>query len=122
MPTPTSYNTPGKTQNNAAMPKPGAHLGEVKGKEVHIVKDWWRYLLALTSPPQPENAVTVGASPTTYTASVNGTMLVTGGTGVVCQLKRVSAYTVSAGLIPMSVGDSLSLTYTAAPTLVWFPR
>lgn len=117
-----SFNTPSAlAQNIAATPKPSATLTDDKGT---ISRDWWRFFNALASAPQPEIGVTLGASPTTYTASVNGMLLIVGGTVSVVQLQRVNTYTtgLTAGLFPLSIGDKLSLTYTVAPTVTWFPK
>lgn len=117
-----SFNTPSKiAQNIAATPKPSATLTDGNGT---ISRDWWRFLNSLASAPLPEIGVTLGASPTTYTASVNGMLLIVGGTVSVVQLQRVNTYTtgLTSGLFPLSIGDKLSLTYTVAPTVTWFPR
>lgn len=123
------YLTTGKTPGNAAVPKPSAKISDASGM---VTKDWWRYLTAITSPPFPESSVQVGASPTAYTADGNGTMMVSGGTGVSLTIASRAnpptasyagtTYPVTANLIPMSVGDTLNISYTTTPTLVWFPR
>lgn len=117
-----SYNTPSATaQNVSGVPKPSATIVDGTGL---ISRDWWRFLNSLVSAPPPEVGVTLGVSPTTYTANVNGMILLTGGTVSVVQLQRVNTYTtgLTAGLFPLSVGDKLSITYTVLPTATWFPR
>ena len=116
----------GSAQNIAGTPKPSAHIGDIderaKGK-VRVSRDWWRYLLSFASAPAPEQSVTIGASPTTFKASVNGRMLVQGGTVSAIQLVRQSTYStgLTSGYIPLSIGDQLTVTYSVAPTLTWFP-
>lgn len=88
---------------------------------------------ALTSPgivpasprAQPEASITVGASPFTYTAPFDGSVLVTGGTISNATITRNSAHSTGFTppfMIPLSRLDQLSVTYTVAPTMTFFPR
>lgn len=73
---------------------------------------------------QPIQTITVGASPFTYTAPFNGSVLVKGGTVSIVSLIRQGASTVTGlvtGFIPVSRSDQVQITYTAAPTAVYFP-
>jgi hypothetical protein len=117
----TSFNTPGTRQSEFSIPKPSA---KIAGADGICQRDWWRYLLSFTSAPAKEIAVTVGASPTDYTAVSNGTLLVVGGTVSSIALKRLNSITtgLTSGLIPLSVGDTVTLAYSVIPTLVWYPR
>lgn len=67
-----------------------------------------------------------GASPYTYTASAAGTVVVTGGTVSNLQLKRgattIAIAAVSPGVVPVSAGDQVITTYSAAPTMSFVPR
>ncbi|MGS0981013.1 hypothetical protein [Burkholderia glumae] len=71
-------------------------------------------------------AVTVGASPFAYTAPAAGTVLIVGGTVSAVTLKRGTASAVSvgatAGSVPVSAGDIVTVTYSAAPTMSFVPR
>lgn len=69
---------------------------------------------------QPERAVTVGASPFTYTATFNGWMRITGGTVSNISLARTSSYTVTGDVFPMSKGDQITVTYSGLPTMIFF--
>lgn len=120
-----SYLSSTATQNNAAVPKPAAKIAEPQTGI--ISRDWWRYLLAITSPPGVESGVNLGTSPTQYKAAANGTLLVYGGT--VSAIQLMSRYNTSvlygaptSGFFPMSVGDTVVITYSSAPTVTWFPR
>lgn len=70
-------------------------------------------------------AITVGASPYTYTAAAAGTVFVSGGTDSALQLKRGST-TIATGFVdgpvPVSAGDQVIVTYSAAPTMNFVPR
>lgn len=70
-------------------------------------------------------AITVGASPFSYTAPAAGTVFVTGGTDSALQLTR-GATTIATGFtdgpVPVSAGDIVKVTYSAAPTMNFVPR
>ena len=67
-------------------------------------------------------AVTVGISPYTYTATTGGTLAVTAGTvtGVTLTRAGVTA-AVAVGNIPVRNGDAVAITYTAVPTVSFIP-
>ena len=67
-------------------------------------------------------AITVGASPYTYTATTGGTLAVTAGTvtGVTLTRAGVTA-AVAVGNIPVRNGDAIAITYTLAPTVSFIP-
>jgi len=125
-----SYISTSGAQRSLTMPKPGA-VSVVNGQ---FTKETWRYLNSLSGTPPVEVAITVGASPTTFTAPGIGTLLVSGGTGVSVNLNSrqnttgnanaptPASYAVPVGLIPMSQQDSVSITYTGVPTCIWFPK
>jgi hypothetical protein len=85
---------------------------------------WWQFfnLLAPLSPVK-ESSITVTASPFSYTAQSNGSVLVTGGTVSAISLIRSSTYVtgLTSGLFPVSNKDVLKVTYTGLPTMVFFP-
>lgn len=70
-------------------------------------------------------AVTPGASPYTYTAKQSGALSIQGGTVSLASLSRngvsVTLGLVS-GLISLSSGDSVTITYVVAPTINFIPR
>lgn len=73
---------------------------------------------------QPGAAVTVGASPFTFTAPFNGALAVAAGTVSAIALIRQGTSVptgVTAGLIPVSRLDQVQITYTVAPTVNFLP-
>lgn len=82
---------------------------------------------ALVSPiplAQPVQTLTVGASPYTYQALADGAVIINGGTVSAVQVSRdgLTYYTVTSNMVPVSRLDSVQITYSVAPTAVFFPR
>lgn len=75
------------------------------------------------TPDTSEQPVSLAASPATFTASVNGAMLISGGAVSDISITRSNTYStgMTSGMIPLMKGDVLTVTYTAAPTAVFFP-
>lgn len=74
---------------------------------------------------QPAQSVAVGASPFTYTAAFDGTIVVTGGTVSAISLIRQGtsvATGITTGLIPLSRTDQVQITYSATPMVTFLPR
>lgn len=75
---------------------------------------------------QPIANIVPGASPYTYTAQAAGSVVVTGGTVSNLQLKRgattIAIAAASPGVVPVSTGDQVITTYSAAPTMSFVPR
>lgn len=70
-------------------------------------------------------AITPGASPYTYRTQQEGTLSVVGGTISAIALTRAGvsvSLAVSTPMIPLSPGDTVTITYTVAPTLKLIPR
>lgn len=90
-------------------------------------KDWYFFWANLFNglPPGNETALTVGASPYTYTAGVRGSLLVSGGTVSAIAFSRDGSTFYStgqtAGMFPLSARDRLRVTYTVTPTMVFIP-
>jgi len=81
-------------------------------------------LVESTPTAQPVAAVTVGASPFTYTALFNGTLSVTGGVVSNITLTRQGtavATGLTTGLIPVSRLDQVAIIYTGLPTVIFLP-
>lgn len=73
---------------------------------------------------QPFLALTPGASPWGYTAAYNGTVTITGGTVSAIDLARQGTSISTGlivGLIPVRRGDTVTVTYTVAPTATFIP-
>jgi len=90
-------------------------------------KDWFLYWANLFSglPPGNETALTIGASPYTYVAGVKGSLIVSGGTVSALAFSRDGATFYStgqtSGMFPLNARDSLRITYTVLPTVVFVP-
>lgn len=73
---------------------------------------------------QPAVSIAVGASPFTFTAPFSGSVAVSGGTVSALAIVRqgVSVPTgVTAGVLAVSRFDAVTVTYSAAPTVVYLP-
>lgn len=70
-------------------------------------------------------AITVGASPFTYSAPTNGFVLTTGGTVSAVAFSRDGTTFLSvgftAGIVPVRKNDKVRVTYTVAPTMNFIP-
>lgn len=69
--------------------------------------------------------VTLGTSPATYVAGEIGVVIVQGGTVSSIEIGRRAVFTnigVTAGPVPVSRGDSVRVTYTAAPTVTYISQ
>jgi hypothetical protein len=79
-----------------------------------------------TRSPQDASAVATGASPFTYVAASAGSLHIAGGTvSAVALIRGAASYAITPAtgqIIPISAGDSVKVTYTAAPTLNFLPR
>lgn len=100
------------------------------GEQVLVQKDWYLFFTNLYNAvteglPQPEEAVTVTASPMTYTAVIRGQALVRGGTVSLIEFSRNGTNWYStgatAGFVQMDRGDQLRVTYSVTPNIVYFP-
>lgn len=67
--------------------------------------------------------VIVGASPFSYTANANGSLIVSGGNVSLITLTRgtdtitIATSTANTVIIPISIGDTVEVTYTVIPTM-----
>jgi hypothetical protein len=95
-------------------------------KEGKFSAAWQRGLtrLAQLTAARKIAAVSPGASPFTYTATTIGNLLITGGNVSAVLLTRglQSAACPVSGFIPMAAKDSVTITYTVAPTLTFVPN
>lgn len=79
----------------------------------------------LTTPVAAASAVTPGASPYSFTEFTDGLLVVRGGTVSLIEYGRRGAFTalgITAGLIPVTAGDVVRITHSAAPTLTFIPQ
>lgn len=95
-----------------------------------LAKDWYVLLYNIYNAvtqglPQPEVALTVGASPFSYQAVIRGQVFINGGTVSAIEYSRdgTTFYNtgLTAGVVQMDARDVVRVTYTVAPTIVFFP-
>ena len=101
-----------------------------KGPAVTIQKDWYLLLVSIYNAvtqgtPQLEEALTVGASPFSYLAVIKGQVLISGGSVSAIEYSRngTTFYNTGAtsGFFQMDFNDTIRVTYTVTPTMVYFP-
>jgi hypothetical protein len=92
-------------------------------------RGWYSFWAALFTgtPTGPVAPIKVGSSPFTYPAPVGGAVIVQGGTTTQIQYSRDGnnffVTGVTAGMLPVSQGDQLVITYSVGPpTLVFVPK
>lgn len=85
---------------------------------------WLRFFGALVAKPAGIAPVQVSGSPFIYLASASGTLSITGGTVSSITLTRNNVATptgITAGLVPVANDDTVTITYSAAPTVNFIP-
>lgn len=96
---------------------------------VSIQKDWYLFLVSVYNAvtqgiPQPEVALTVGASPFTYQALIKGQVIISGGTVSAIAISRdgVTFYSTgqTSGVFQLDTGDRVRVTYSVLPSVVFF--
>ncbi len=73
----------------------------------------------------PIQVITPTGSPFTYTATAEGNLSVQGGTVTIVQFTRGSTIIplgLTSALIPMIIGDKVTITYLTAPSIYFIPR
>lgn len=73
----------------------------------------------------PAQSITPGASPYTYQSTREGCLSISGGTVSVVAMARAGVSITLGminGIVPLSTGDNVTITYAVAPTLYFFPR
>lgn len=101
---------------------------EKLGTNGETTRGWYSFWLGLLQgqPAGPVAAITVGASPYTYVATLGGTVIVDGGTVSEIDFSRdgVTFYNtgVTAGMLPVSQGDQLVVTWSGKPTMTFVPK
>ena len=91
-------------------------------------RGWYTFWLGLLQ-GQPVGApisIVPGVSPFSYVAPVGGTVIVTGGTVSKIEVSRdgVTFFVTgqTSGMFPLSMGDTLRVTYSVVPTATFLPR
>ena len=88
-----------------------------------ITPVWQRFFGALLGSPAAISPVTVSASPTSFTASQRGVVGISGGTLTAVSLTRAGT-TVTLGTsrsITVANGDTVTVSYSVAPTINFIP-
>jgi hypothetical protein len=89
-------------------------------------QSWYRFFqgIYLGTPPSAETVITVGISPFAYLAPAKGFMIVSGGTVSAIQFTRAQTTLTNqtSGIFPLSQGDTLTVTYSGLPSMVWVPQ
>lgn len=98
-------------------------LAPLVNKMGKLIPPWNSWFQQFTQPPSAVAAVTVGASPFSYTVNNIGQIIVSGGTVSAITLIRGSdsfiLYTSTATprAILVSIGDTVQITYSVLPTI-----
>lgn len=91
----------------------------------YATQSWFEFFARLTTQPPPIVGVVPTGSPFTYTASTNGQLAVSGGTVSSIAISRGKMTNiptgVTSGIIPISQGDRVTITYSVAPTINFIP-
>lgn len=114
---------------NLGIPNPQLPIGSVpdgKGgsSSVRLDNIWYRFLTRLgqLSAEKSIVALTVGASPWSWTADTIGHVNIIGGTVSLKTLTRGTTTNVTgAQLIPVAAGDVVTVTYSVAPQAAFIP-
>jgi hypothetical protein len=91
-------------------------------------RGWFSFWAGLFSgqPTGPVSQLTLQPSPWTYVASAAGSLLISGGSVTQVKFSRDGAnfYVTgaTAGLFPLAQGDTLQITYTGTPQVLFVPR
>lgn len=106
--------------NNVPLPDLGNPFVGVGGR---ITKAWSYWLQGFAASPAAFDSGPWGSSPLSYTASVDGSFLITGGTGVSVSLIRSGASVAGpvTGFIPMTKGDQIIVTWATLPAMSFIP-
>ena len=91
-------------------------------------RGWYTFWLGLLQgqPVGAPIAIVPGVSPFSYVAPLGGTVILTGGTVSKIEVSRdgVKFYSTgqTSGMFPLSMGDTLRVTYSVVPTMTFVPR
>lgn len=92
----------------------------------NLTATWYRWMndTDIGTPPSAEAAMVVGASPFVFQAPKKGALIVSGGTVSDVSITRVGTYSTgqTQGMFPVSLADTLTVTYSAPPTVTFIPQ
>lgn len=108
---------------NQSLPNWGVAL--IEPETGITTQPWFSFFAGLAAQPGPINAVKPSGSPFSYLASAKGSLAVSGGTVSSMTLARARVSGVPLGMtngvVPLSQGDTVTITYSAAPTINFIP-
>ena len=90
-----------------------------------FTQPWTGFFSRLAAAPGGVQAISPTASPFAFVAPADGMLISTGGAGLGLTLTRGRStipLAAGGGLIPLSQGDTVTLTYSVAPSLHFVPR
>lgn len=89
-----------------------------------ITTVWMRFFNALLAPPSAVQSVPATGSPLTFKGSEAGSLVISGGTVTSIVLHRSTANVAMTGvpLVPVSIGDEVTITYSGNPTIFFIPQ
>jgi len=88
-----------------------------------IIPPWNNYFQQFSLPPAKIQNIALGASPYSYTASSDGNLVISGGTVSNVNLTRggLTINLPTSGIMPMTQGDVIQITYSVLPTVNFIP-
>lgn len=86
-----------------------------------LLPPWNSFLQQLVQPAPAVAVVVAGASPFSYTANAKGILIISGGTISAISLIRgtdtIPLSTVTPLIVPISINDTVEVTYSVLPTM-----
>ena len=89
-----------------------------------FVESWIKFFAALINPPSAIAPITLTGSPFSYQTAEKGTVSIVGGTVSAVAIIRgqtTLSTGLTAGLFPLGLDDTITITYTVAPTVNFIP-
>jgi hypothetical protein len=91
----------------------------------NLSASWYRWMhdTDVGTPPSAETQITPTGSPFAYQAPKKGFLIISGGTVSLVQFTRVGTYNTgqTTGMFPVDLGDTITVTYSGAPTVTFVP-
>jgi hypothetical protein len=98
-----------------------AALVRVANNVGYLLPPWNSFFQQLVQPAPAVQAITVSASPFSYTANANGSLIISGGTisdiDLVRGLDTIPLSIVTPLIVPIRIGDTVIVTYSVLPTV-----
>lgn len=94
---------------------------EIIDKFGMVSTEWRRFFDPEEVSSGAPTAVTLSASPFTYTAKANGVMVVSGTVTALQYGRKGTLSNVPVGQIKLLSGDQIKVTYATAPTMTFYP-